>query len=126
MRSLLALSWVFFIAAIAHASAASLVFNTVELRDCFVKRWDEDRTLPNVIATLGSLGAQSLPTGAFLVASWAISFYVPAVGWVAFGFVACFGFLLQFNVFVKAWQVCLWGLPLGPAYSHFDSCLWFL
>jgi hypothetical protein len=103
VRFLLSLSWVFFIAAIAQASAASLLFNAADLRDWFLKGWEEDRTWPNIIATLSSLGAQSLPTGAFLVASWAISLYCPAIGWVAFGFCGCFGLLLQFIVFVKAW-----------------------
>ena len=100
VRFLLSLSWLFFVAAIAQASAASLLFTFN--RDWFLSGLQENLAWQNVIATLTSLGVQALPTGAFLVASWAISLYCPKVGWAAFGFIGCFGFLLQFVVFVKA------------------------
>jgi hypothetical protein len=102
VRFLLSLSWFFFIAAIAQASAISLLFNAEGPRKWFVEGWKDDSLWPKVIGTAASLGAQSLPTGAFLVASWAISLYSPTIGWVAFAFCACFSFLMQFIVFVKA------------------------
>lgn len=103
VRFLLSLSWIFFIAAIAQASAASLLFNAETPRNWLLKGWQANLIWQNVIATLTSLGVQSLPTTAFLVASWAISLYVPAIGWAAFGLCGCFGVGLQFIVFVKAW-----------------------
>ena len=103
VRFLLSLSWFFFIAAIAQTSAASLLFNADGPQKWFVDGWDADDFWPNVIGTAASLGAHSLPTGAFMVASWAISLYSPTIGWVAFAFCGCFGFLMQFIVFVKAW-----------------------
>ena len=103
IRFLLALSWVLFILAIGEASAASLLFSATELRDWFLEGWEKDHTGPNVIATLCSFGVQVLRTAAFLVASWAISFYCPLTGWVAFGFCGAFGVFLLLIVVVRAW-----------------------
>jgi hypothetical protein len=99
VRFLLSLRWFFFITAIAQAIAASLLFNADGLRQWFLEGWDANSFWPNVIGTAASLGTQSLPTGAFLVASWANSLYSPTIGWVAFVFCGCFGFLMQFIVF---------------------------
>lgn len=105
IRFLLALSWVFFIAAIGLASGSSLLFNAENMREWFLQGWEKDYAWPNVVATLSSFGAQSLPTCAFLVASWAISFYCPRTGWAAFGLCGCFGLVLLSIVLVKAWYV---------------------
>jgi hypothetical protein len=80
VRFLLFLSLFFFIAAIAQASTAAHLFNADGPRQWFLEGWDANSFWPNVVGTAASLGAQSLPTGAFLVASWAISQYSPTIG----------------------------------------------
>ena len=99
VRFLLSLSLFFFIAAIAQASTAAFLFNADGLRQWYLEGWDAISFWPNIIGTAASLGTQSLPTGAFLVASWTNSLYSPTIEWVALAFCGCFGFLMQFIVF---------------------------